>query len=165
MRKFKLITVVIALLGASVVFGWATPANADGTMQVDGVGVPGAPGAAPCDDAEYADADYVIGMTGDLEGCIYGYITDFRFHPSGTYQEYADEIFVGSYGSLSGTFELKEFFTAKYDDEGNQIWGRCKHPVVEGSGTGDFAGLTGRLDFKDDIEARNAPYKGHLDFG
>jgi hypothetical protein len=81
-----------------------------------------------------------------------------------TYQEYADEIFVGSYGALSGTFELTKFFTAKFDDDGDQIWGRCKHPIVTDSGTGDFAGITGRLDFKDDDEAGNAPYKGHLDF-
>ncbi len=164
MRKMKHITTIVALLSATIVFGWASPSGADGATQVSGLGLPGAPGAAPCDDAEYADADYAIGMSGDLEGCVYGYITDFRFHPSGVYQEYADEIFVGTYGELSGTFELTEFFTAKFDDDGNQVWGRCKHPIVAGSGTGDFEGITGRLDYKDDIEAGNAPYKGHLSF-
>ncbi|MDH3192905.1 MAG: DUF3224 domain-containing protein [Acidimicrobiia bacterium] len=159
------IAVAATLLSATLVIGWASPSSADGATQVSGLGLPGAPGAAPCDDAEYADAHYAIGMVGDLEGCIYGYITDYRFHPSGTYQEYAEEIFVGSYGSLSGTFELTEFFTAKFDADGNPVWGRCKHPIVTGSGTGDFAGLTGRLDFKDDIEAGSAPYKGHLRFG
>ncbi len=154
------IAVAVTLLSATIVIGWASPSSADGATQVFGLGLP-----ASCDDAEYADADYTIGMTGDLEGCIYGYIKDFRFHPSGTYQEYADEIFVGSYGALSGTFELTEFFTAKFDDDGNPVWGRCKHPIVAGSGTGDFEGVTGRLDFKDDVEAGNAPYKGHLRFG
>lgn len=165
MRRLARISAVVALLAATVLVGWVSPTSADGATQVSGLGLPGAPGTAPCDDATYADADYAIGMTGDLEGCIYGYITSFRFHPAGTYQEVADEIFVGSYGSLSGTFELTEFFTAKFDADGNQVWGRCKHPIVAGSGTGDFEGVTGRLDFKDDIDAGNAPYKGHLRFG
>ena len=159
MRTMRTIAVAVTLLSATIVIGWASPSSADGATQVSGLGMP-----APCDDAEYADADYAIGMTGDLEGCIYGYITDSRLHPSGTYQEYADETFVGSYGALTGTFELTEFFTAKFDADGNQVWGRCKHPIVAGSGTGDFEGVTGRLDFKDDVEAGNAPFKGHLRF-
>ncbi len=165
MKNLIRIAVTLALLSATIVFGWVSPASAEGATQLSGVGLPAAAGTAPCDDAAYADADYAIGMTGDLEGCIYGFITDFRFHPSGTYQESADEVFVGSYGALTGTFELTEFYTAKFDADQNLVWSRCKHPIVTGSGTGDFAGVTGRLDFKDDIEAGNAPYTGHLQLG
>ena len=45
-----------------------------------------------------------------------------------------------------------------------EIFGRCQHPIVAGSGTGVFEGVTGRLDFKDDIAAGNFPYRGHFKF-
>jgi hypothetical protein len=35
---------------------------------------------------------------------------------------------------------------------------------VAGSGTGAFDGVRGRIDFKDDIEAGNFPYRGSLQF-
>lgn len=158
------ITVVAALLSASALFGLAAPADAGGSVQVSGIGYPGAPGGAPCDDPAHAGADYAIAMTGDLEGCVYGSVTLARFHEgSGTYQEVADEVFVGTWGDATGSFGMTENFTAKFDpDTGDQIFGRCKHPIVRGSGTGDFEGVTGRLDYKDDIAAGNAPYSGHI---
>jgi hypothetical protein len=39
-----------------------------------------------------------------------------------------------------------------------------QHPIVEGSGTGILEGVTGRLYFKDDVEAGTFPYRGHLQF-
>jgi hypothetical protein len=42
------------------------------------------------------------------------------------------------------------------------IFERCQHPIVEGSGAGIYEGVSGRLDFKNDVEAGNYPYKGHL---
>jgi hypothetical protein len=36
--------------------------------------------------------------------------------------------------------------------------------MVKGSGEGVFEGATGRLDFKDDIDAGNYPYRGHFTF-
>jgi hypothetical protein len=42
------------------------------------------------------------------------------------------------------------------------IFERCQHPIVEGSGTGIYEGVSGRLDFRNDVEAGNYPYKGHL---
>ena len=56
-------------------------------------------------------------------------------------------------------------FEAKYQDcanLGGEIFGRCQHPIVPGSGTDIYEGVTGRLDFKDNIEAGNFPYRGHL---
>ena len=38
---------------------------------------------------------------------------------------------------------------------GAEIFGRCQHPIVAGSGEGVFEGVTGRIDMKDDIEAGN----------
>lgn len=163
MRTLR-IALVMALLSATALLALVTPASAAGSVQVSGIGVPGAPGDGPCDHPDHLEADYAIAMTGDLEGCVYGYITLARYQESsGTYQEVADEVFVGSWGDASGSFEMTENFTAKYDpDTGDQIFGRCKHPIVAGSGTGDFTGATGRLDFKDDVAAGTAAYKGHI---
>ena len=67
--------------------------------------------------------------------------------------------------ALAGTFRTTYQFTAKYEDCANlvgEIVGRCQHPLIASSGEGVFEGVTGRLDFKDDIEAGNFPYRGHL---
>ena len=45
-----------------------------------------------------------------------------------------------------------------------QIFGRCQHPIVSGSGTGVFEGVEGRLDFNDDVSTGIFYYKGHLRF-
>lgn len=167
MGRFRSATIAL-LVATFTMTGLLAQANAaPGNTRVGGLGLPGAPGGAPCDDPAHSGADYAIAMQGDLEGCIYGYVTLFRYHEgSGTYQERADETFVGTYKGMAGTFDMIENFTAKYDPEtGDQIFGRCKHPIVDGSGTGDFAGISGRLDFKDDISAGNAPYRGHLSLG
>lgn len=164
MGRFRSSTIAVFVAVFTLMALVAPAGAAPGNERVGGLGLPAAPGGAPCDDPAHAGADYAIAMQGDLEGCIYGYVTLARFHEgSGTYQERADETFVGTYHGLSGTFDLIENFTAKYDpDTGDQVFGRCKHPVVAGSGTGDLAGVSGRLDFKDDVAAGNAPYKGHL---
>ena len=160
-RTFVVLAVVAVMLGVI-----AAPASAQST-QVDGLGVLVAPGVAPCDDAAHAGADYALALDGDLNGCIYGYITSIHYQEaSGTYQERADEIFVGRWGTLTGTFDMVENFSGKFDPvTGDQEFGRCKHPIVVGSGTGDFAGVTGRLDFTDNVDAGNAPYRGHLSLG
>lgn len=116
-------------------------------------------------------ATYSLNMTGDLEGCLYTYVDDYDCSPSGTYMEIGRELFVGTYNGVSGSFWTTYRFEAKYEgcaDDGTfigaEIKGRCQHPVVEGSGTGVFEGVTGRLDMKDDIQASgiNYVYRGHL---
>lgn len=155
---------LVVLSAMAMVLGMvAAPAYAKNT-KVGGVGVLVVPGDAPCDDAAHGGADYALALTGDLEGCIYGYITTYSFQEnSGTYKERADEVFVGSWGDVEGTFGMTENFSAKFDtDTGDQIHGRCQHPIVDGSGTDGFDGVSGRLDFKDDVDAGIAEYRGHL---
>jgi hypothetical protein len=56
-------------------------------------------------------------------------------------------------------------FEAKYEDVDNlagEIFGRCQHVIVDGSGTGVFEGVAGRFNIKDDIAAGDFPYRGHL---
>ena len=114
-------------------------------------------------------ATYALKLTGDLVGCWYVFVEEFNCSPSGTYRERGREYFVGTYNGIAGTFRTGYKFEAKFEGcapdgsyLGAEIFGRCQHPIVRGSGTGVFEGVTGRLDFKDDIAAGNFPYRGHL---
>lgn len=142
--------------------------NAVGATQISGVGFFDATDV--CNSAGQG-ATYALTLTGDLEGCHYFFVEEFECSPSGTYREKGRELFIGTYNGESGTFETTYRFEAKYEGcaengapLGAEILGRCQHPIVEGSGTGVFEGVTGRLDFKDDIEAGNFPFRGHLRF-
>ena len=140
--------------------------QARGATQVSGVGFFSAPGE--CDVAGQSAA-YAVRMTGNLEGCLYVFIDDFECSPSGTYREEGREYFVGTYNGQAGTFWTTYKFEAKYEGcaadgapLGAEIFGRCQHPIVEGSGERVFEGVTGRLDMKDDVETGSFPYRGHL---
>jgi hypothetical protein len=110
-------------------------------------------------------ADLATDMTGSLKGCLYTYILEVETSPSGTYRERGIEIYVGSgEEGDNGTFATTYLFTAKFDEDGNEIRGRCQHPITAGTGTGDFEGVTGRVDFKDNVDPLEYPYRGHLRF-
>jgi hypothetical protein len=134
-----------------------------GATQVSGLGSYAEPGA--CDDQEGQGSDYVLTMTGDLEGCHYVFVETATCSPGGAYSETGTETFVGRYNGAPGTFRTTYLFTATYRDCANllgEIAGRCQHPIVAGSGEGVFEGVTGRFDMQDDIEAGNFPYRGHF---
>ena len=177
-RRLTILTLTtlaaVALIG--VVWTAPSPAFAGGATQISGVAVfdavPPEPPACPIEGTDYAGADYALVMTGNLEGCLYTFVDQPPdSSPSGTYRETGTETFVGSYysddGSLngSGTFETTYRFEAKYEDVADpatEIFGRCQHPIVEGSGTGIFEGVSGQLFFKDDVESGTFLYRGHL---
>lgn len=138
-----------------------------GATQISGIGRYAE--AGQCTDV--TGFTFVVSMTGDLEGCLYTFVDDFQCSPSGTYREEGRENFVGTYNGQYGTFWTRYSFEGKYegcplDGEplGAEIFGRCQHPVVEGSGTGVFEGVSGRLDFRDNVELLIFPYRGHLKF-
>ena len=89
--------------------------------------------------------------------------------PSGVYIESGEEVFVGSLdGGQDGTFSTTYKFESKWDPDvstGSEVHGRCQHPIVEGSGTGGFAGATGRVDFKDEVTTGQFFYRGHIKLG
>lgn len=165
-RAEQILRIVIALLCALLYFGFAQTASAAGNAQIGGIGY--LAGEGECTDAEGAGADFALNMTGDLEGCHYIFVESFECRSSGTYIERGRELYVGSGAEGdSGTFGTTYVFTAKYDDcsaLSGQQFGRCQHPIVEGSGTGDFTGVKGRLDMKDDVVAGNIVYRGHMKF-
>ena len=143
----------------------AAPDASQGATQLSGIAFWDA--ADECNSASQG-ADYSLLMTGDLVGCLFTYVDEFDCSPSGTYREIGREYYVGTYNGEFGTFWTEYKFEAKFEgcsEDGSyivEIKGRCQHPIVKGSGTGVFEGVTGRLDFKDDIEAGNYPYRGHL---
>jgi hypothetical protein len=155
------LALAIALVAAKDVSAAPSPERAGGATQISGLGSYD----ARCDPTSVEGADYAILMTGELQGCLYTFIETAQSSPSGTYRETGNELFVGSWGDKTGTFKTTYRFEAKYEDVNDpatEIFGRCQHPIVVGSGTGVFEGVSGILLFKDDIEAGNFPYRGHL---
>jgi hypothetical protein len=142
-----------------------TTATGAGTTQVSGIGafnVDCQPpvGTAPANPGDYPPIDL---DDGSLDGCWYTYVDSARINPSGTYVERGTEVFVGCLdGTSCGTFETTYTFTAKYTDDtfAEEIHGRCHHPIV--GGTGDFAGATGVVLFKDDVVNLLYHYRGHI---
>jgi hypothetical protein len=162
-RRLTILTLITLAIVAfiSVASTAQAPAFAGGATQISGIGFY-AEGDA-CDDPRGEGAAYAVIMTGDLDGCLYTFVDTAKSSPSGTYLETGRELFVASEGV--GTFRTTYRFEAKYEDPtdpATEIFGRCQHPIVEGSGTGIYEGLTGILFFKDDVEAGNFPYRGHL---
>ena len=115
---------------------------------------------------------FALTMTGDLEGCLYVFVDEFECSPSGTYREQGRELFVSAHNAGADSFWTTYKFEAKYSGlaadcdilKATEIFGRCQHPIVKGSGTGVFEGVTGRLDFKDDIAAGNSFTQRRRDF-
>ncbi len=161
-RKSLRVMAVVALLSTTALFGIASPAGAGDSereIEVSGVGIPGGPEDYGCDELP---AHYVILMTGDIEGCIYGItLSDQYEEESGEYQSRDHETFIGTLDGLSGSWEMDEAYWAVFDTEtGDQLSGRCEHPIIEGSGTGDFATADGELRFVDNVENHTAVYFG-----
>lgn len=156
----------MTLVAPSVVWTVGSPVLAEGATSITGVAYFADPNAGECvGDAEGKGSDFALRMTGDLVGCHYVFIADYECSTSGTYRETGTEIFVGQYNGQAGTFATTYLFTAKLGscpDLVTEIFGRCQHPIVRGSGIGAFEGVTGRFDIKDDIDAGNFPYQGHL---
>jgi hypothetical protein len=170
-RRLTLLTLttlaVVALIG--VVSRAPSPALAEGATQISGIAFFDEGGTCDDPDPEGEVPNFALIMTGDLEGCLYTFVDSAKSSPSGTYRETGTERFVATEedGTVVGTFETTYRFEAKYEDvtdPATEIFGRCQHPIVEGSGTGIFEGVSGQLFFKDDVEARNFLYRGHLLF-
>ena len=150
---------VLALLSLAVL---PSTVSAAGARQISGIGY--FPGPGECTETASLGATYAVKMTGDLVGCHYVFVTSSKCSPSGTYVEAGNEYFVSA-TNPNDTFRTGYKFEAKYTDcstATGEIVGRCQHPIIAGSGKGIFEGVTGRLDFKDDVTVGNFPYRGHL---
>jgi hypothetical protein len=152
----KALVIVVAALA---VVALASAAQA-GTIQVSGVQ------SAPQPDGSYLMSGGLIGVWWTTSFFVKG------FEPSGGVQGNGTETFAGCLDANAdgtcnardpiGTIDFSFTFTTKYDPSfTTELHGRCHHPVVDG--TGDFAGVTGVLDFKDDPVTGCSYYRGHLD--
>ena len=157
------LTFAVGLL-ASLLLALPTPAPAadhrlTGTAFVNpSTGTP-----CPAPPPDYDDFPPIV-MTGSLDGCWYSNIESARVTSGGVYLESGTELFVGRLdGGPAGTFTTTYKFEAKLDADGAEIRGRCQHPIVSGSGTGGFAGASGRVDCKDVIgDPTYFVYRGHV---
>ena len=170
-RRFTIsaLTALTMMALISAVFATPTPMQAKGAKQIQGkgatqisgIGAYAAPGACPD-----LGADYVLTLTGSLEGCHHVFIETTRCLENGAYYETGTETFVGYYDGQLGSFTTNYVFTAKYADcttFTGETAGRCQHPFVGGSGV--FANIKeARIDMKDDVAAGNFPYRGHILF-
>lgn len=157
--KLMMHVLLAAMLFVAVSSVAAAPASATGNTQISGVGVFVSTEECPERPSVYPP----IKMAGGLVGCWYTDAYEVVLTtPSGVYQERGTETFIGclSDGTTCGTFSTTYTFTAKYAPDGSEIHGHCEHPLV--SGTGDFAGITGQVNFKDDVETGEFFYKGHF---
>ena len=159
------------VMGCLMAMGLVPPANAAGTTQISGSGFYETMGECGTPPAGFADYPGLV-VEGDLEGCIYTDVLTAKNlgAPSGIYLETGREMFVGSMsgGLVVGTFETTYKFESKWSPDvltGAEVKGRCQHPIVAGSGTGGFAGATGRLDFKDEVATGLYYYRGHINLG
>ena len=165
-RRLTLLTLTtlaaVALIG--VVSRAPSPALAEGATQISGVAV--LDEADECDSGSVgADFALIMDGDGDLDGCLYTFVETAESSPSGTYRETGTELFVASDGV--SMFETTYRVEAKFEDVDNlagTIFERCQHPIVEGSGTGIFEGVSGHLFIRADVEAGNYLYKGHLQY-
>lgn len=166
MKLFKYINLATIWMLIFSVFTFANlPSLKAYNQQISGVAFFANPGE--CVGPEGTGSTFALTMTGDLQGCLYTFVEYARCSPSGVYFEQGTETFVGSYGGRVGTFRTTYNFEAKYRDCSNlvgEIVGRCQHPIVRDSGTDDFEGVRGRLDFKDEVETGSFIYRGHLNW-
>ena len=151
----------VVMLMAGLLIALSVPAHA-ASNQLSGRAFLDTAGACPAPPAGYNGFPPIV-MTGSLTGCWYTKILSSKQTSSGVYLETGQEIFVGSLnGGAEGTFGTTYRFESKFDPAtGTEIRGRCQHPIV--TGTDDFAGATGRVDFKDIIGVPvTYVYRGHI---
>ncbi|CAM4357887.1 hypothetical protein [Deinococcus marmoris] len=134
-------------------------------IQISGTAVYDVSGSTcPAPPSGYADFVSYPGLvlSGSLQGCWYTKVDASRTTPSGVYLETGREVFVGRLnGGPIGVFATTYKFESKFSGS-TEIFGRCQHPLVAGSGTGGFAGGTGRVDIKDIVADGSYVYRGHI---
>jgi len=128
-----------------------------------------APEGDPCFDP---GALFSLTMEGGLVGCWWVDTGSDVVHPSGTAITRGTEHFTGCLdlgldgdctGDPWGTFWTTFTFTAKFAADGSELHGRCNHPIV--SGSEDFEGASGVIEFKDDVTTGIAYYTGIVKLG
>lgn len=169
MKKIVAVTGLLAML----TFTGAALANGT-TVRVSGIQAapPTAPGE-PCYELDPATGQAPVdanAMAGSLIGCWFTDVfTQGVTSPTGILHATGAEHFVGCLDieregrctgdDPAGTLALSARFEFKVVND-QEIWGRCQHKIL--SGTGDFDGATGEIDFKDNVTNGTSSYRGHI---
>ena len=161
MRRYirRIMTMLTAVATALVVLIIPVGAAVAGTTQISGV-------ASFVDVCGGETSDLTLQLEGDLVGCLYTTVETGEESPGGIYIETGTEVIVACMDNggveSCGTFSTTYRFIGKFADTGEQLFGKCHHPIVAGSGTDGFSGATGRLAFKDNVDTGQAAYTGHI---
>ena len=155
-RTARLIAVAAALATILVV-----PATAAGAIEPNVEGL-----ATFVDECGGATSLITLELEGSFDGCLYtDEITQAKFRPDGVYIEHGFETIVGCLdtpaGQKCGTLQTSYEYVATFDAEGTQLTGGCTHPIIGGSG--DFAGASGIIVFRDDLAAGTADFRGVIE--
>jgi uncharacterized membrane protein len=104
-------------------------------------------------------SDYALAMTGDLKGCLSGFIQDYKCKELKQYDLYLEEgreVFVGKFDGKQGKFRTTYTFAGAYAegfcksfDPTLEVGGGCTHPIKSASGV--FADAKGLIKFIDVI--------------
>jgi hypothetical protein len=163
---------IAVLVCATAAFAHGSAVRVSG-IQAAADSTAGAPGD-PCAAADPATGLPAQGnvMAGSLIGCWYtDTFNPIITTPSGLIVATGAEHFVGcldvgrtgrcAHRDPTGVLALTYKFEGRFDPAtGKEIAGRCQHKIV--SGTDDFAGATGRVDFKDNVTTGTSKYRGHI---
>ena len=173
-RRLTILALIVLAVLISAALTVTSSAYAGRATQISGIGEFDLEGKCLLG-ADLGSPDFANRLTGDLDGCFYAYVKTAECSAGGIYRERGTNLFVGKYKEKAGTFEATYQFMAKFatcevidgvpTPGGDEFFGRCHHPIIADSGTADFAGVTGRLDFEDNVELGqlvNFPYRGHL---
>jgi hypothetical protein len=110
-------------------------------------------------------------MAGSLIGCWYtDTVEQVKSSPNGEILAIGTEHFVGcidvnrdercSHRDQHGTLAFIFAFEGQFDKTGKEVRGACQHPIL--SGTGDFRGARGRLNFTDNVATGTSAYRGQI---
>lgn len=133
----------------------STPVSAGGMTQVSWTAVYDGNSDDPghCDELESILTLELI--EGDLIGCWYTTDASSTMTRSGVIHERGTETFIGEWNRQPVEFDTVYRFTGKFDADGNEVHGRCHHPIVGGD-------VDGRIGFTNDVETGEFYYRGHL---
>ena len=108
-------------------------------------------------------------LSGSLQGCWYTKVDTVKDNgaPSGIYLETGREVFVGSLnggpvGVISDDLQVRVQVGSGCLHRARKSVDAASTPSCAGSGTGGFAGATGRVDFKDIVADGTYVYRGHI---
>lgn len=169
-RRSAAVTGCLATLGCI-----AAAAGSASTVQVAGIQSAPQTGAGyPCRTVDPQTGLAPIlknAMTGSLLGCWYtDTVNEVQSDPSGSILAIGTEHFAGcldsdrdracTHGDLHGTLAFIYAFEGTFDQAGRELSGQCQHPIT--SGTRDFRGASGQINFTDNVTNGTSAYQGRI---